>query len=65
MPQRTAEEWAGYIKAAIEAAQADGALVYLDWSSCGSGCCYCEDPTLEVSVPNPTTLRYDDAEVSW
>ena len=65
MVTRTAEEWAGYIKAAIKAAIDDGALVCPSWENCEAGCCTCEDPILEVSVRNPVTLRYDDAEVSW
>lgn len=43
MSERTAQEWADYIMAAINAANADGVPV----SMCNN-CCNCSDITLDV-----------------
>lgn len=45
MVTRTAEEWAGYIKAAIEAAEADGCYVQID-----NWCCGCSRSALVIGT---------------
>jgi len=62
MSERTAEEWAKYIEAAIEAAKTDGFLVNVNFDDCGSACCDCQEPDM-LTVRKYLGQRYDYASV--
>jgi hypothetical protein len=65
MPERTAEDWAEYIAAAIKAAEDDGYVIDNEIDECGSACCTCETGGLTVSKWHADRRTYEEKKVEW